>query len=392
MNDYNLFDNRKINSIDFHSVVEYFLKNTINLEKILRTAKPGADAKPITDKDKQKWNDELSSYIESFKNLSKKNNLQKDAVLTNQNGTYFFPKLLQGKHKRMEDSDFVRIYIGLHSSNLIPFFKMFDDLLTGEDVSYSYKFFSVDNNSSDRAVIFINNDSVFKVLEAIEQIKESKPYLFEGAVNKYFTAKVCNGVGLSGDLGYTFTETLTRIMSTFFSKVMQQYPLMESEKIDDVILKALQEALEDSIAIKNGFDFNELYENEQFYLQQVRPILYEKLKDFISMKSGMVIMGRMINTTKGKGFPIYINLVNAFISTLTKEQQTDIRNKLTDYNLFFDLMPETVDELKKRGVKYIQPLSKKNICYFESELKTLQQLFLDYLKQAEEEQSKYLKA
>ncbi len=395
MNDYNMLDNRMLNALDFKAFVETFLKNNDPVEKLLRTPKTGLGIQPITEQDEQKFSAQLDKHINNYKQRAKAKHLPTEAYKRSENGTYFFPKLLENPEsfKQSSEEDFVRIYIGLHSSNLMEFFKTLEDLLTNDDVSFYYKFFSVNNNSADRAVIYLKNDSIFKVLETIETIKETKPRLFKGAVNKYFTAPVCDGVGISGDLRYSFTETFTMIITRYFGKVMQEYKFVKDDKIiDDIIYNALLKSLDDPTIKKKDFYYDKLLDDKEYLIQQIRPMLYQKIEKFVNSPSNRISCSNRVKTKDGKPFPdYYINIISAFIATLPKSQQAEITKKLTDFKYFFAKMPEIISLLKSEGINYIkEPLSKKNVCYFESEYKKLQQLFEEYKTKKEEELNSYL--
>ena len=55
MNDYNIFNNIKSNSMDFESFVNFFLNNGFVLEKALRTPKPSVSNQYVSNQDKQKF-------------------------------------------------------------------------------------------------------------------------------------------------------------------------------------------------------------------------------------------------------------------------------------------------------------------------------------------------
>ena len=392
MNDYNIFNNIKSNSMDFESFVNFFLNNGFVLEKALRTPKPSVSKQCVSNQDKQEFQNGLHKQIEVFKEIARKNGLKKHGCIITENGSYFLPRYLQGKHKKLKDSAFVRIYVGLHPSRMFEFFSMLDDLLSPENFGYYYKFYSIDDSTADRAVIYLENDGLFKTLEAIEKIKESKPYLFQGAVDKYFTTKVCKGIGVSGDLGLTFTETFATMLFEFFRIIMQNYTFDKNKQTDDIIdkitLKHIENLRKDSIQLCPGVDKNFLFNNIDDLLKQVREAIYINFDKIKNGGSYHPILNRGFTLQKEKNVVIYgLNMVNIFIKTLPKQQQYEIINKLTDYSLFVKLMPQIIKNLNR---PYLKELSINNVCYTKTQIETLKQCFKSYIEEKELASKKYL--
>ncbi len=392
MNDYNIFNNIKSNSMDFESFVKLFLNNGFVLEKALRTPKPSVSNQYVSNQDKQEFQNGLHKQIEVFKEIARKNGLKKHGCIITENGSYFLPRYLQEKDKKLKDSDFVRIYVGLHPSRMFEFFSMLDDLLSPENFSYHYKFYAIDDSIADRAIIYSENDGLFKILAAIEAIEESKPYLFQGAVDKYFTTRVCKGIGVSGNLGMSFTDSFALMLSEFFRLIMQDYNFDKNKQTDNIIneitLMHIENLSKDSIQLGPGVDENILYKNIDNLLKQVREVIYINFDKIKNGGSYHPILNRGFTLQKEKNVVIYgLNMVNTFIKILPIYQQNEITNKLTDYSLFLKLMPQIIKNLNR---SYLEELSRYNVCYTKTQFETLKHCFKNYLEEEELASKKYL--
>lgn len=385
MNDYNLFDNRRANAFDFKELMQIFLEGHTKTDKLLRTSKPRPTRREVTSEDVENWEKRIIPFYE-----------QRRAVLeSGADGVYVFPNRFRKTLVSSNDGDgFARIYIGIHTRYLIEFFSMLEDLLAGEDVDYHYKFFEpFEQNSSDRAVIY-TNDGLFKVVEAIEKIKESKPYLFEGAGDKFLTTKVYDGVSIAGDLDSSFTKTFSSLIDIFVRRILQDYQFGGVDKLDSFIQSILFKLKDDPRAVKVfGFNKDELtdYNKLKSYIPKIKEVLAEKMEKFLSGDHfSPSVCNVTIKKPKGiKSSSFFINLVLAFMFTLSKNEQDEIIEKLTNYKLFVQLLPELAKMHQLSKVRQSQ-ISKRNICFFEDELEILKQSYEKFLVEKQKEQDKYL--
>ena len=75
--------------------------------------------------------------------------------------------------------------------------------------------------------------------------------------------------------------------------------------------------------------------------------------------------------------------------TLSKNEQDEIIEKLTNYKLFVQLLQELTKMHQVSRVRQSQ-ISKRNICFFEDELEILKQSYEKFLVEKQKEQDKYL--
>lgn len=380
---FNLFDNRKNNESDFKSFMMNFISNNRTIEKIMRSPKPSNNIQPITAQDKIKFENDANHLIKYFEN--KCSDLQVDAyneqrpiIVNHLNGLYFFPTHLYSS-KTQDKHRFVRIYLGLHTSKFFEFFKEFAKIAKQRDIYYNYKFFNVKNDSCDRAVIYPNNDDFFKAVEIIQEIKNSKPYLFEGAVDKYFTTHICQGVGASSDLGYTLSNSMSEFLAVYISEILRQYQPRKEENRTLFFTQCLKNYYNEN---KEQLDRQGFGNNFDGYLNQ----LNNQFKHFIKTRFDLSCLPFVLTNNDGKQFTpdIKINSVQTWISPMPEQIQKEIIDKLTNYDLFQQMLPSIIRDLPR--VNHDIP-SKQNISFFSEEMKKLEQLKENY-----EEENKNLES
>lgn len=179
----------------------------------------------VTEADVKQYESSLTRFLDEQTQLARANGGDESLVVNRDpNGDFVYPCKINNipyihderETARQEMGGELKIYLGLHPSKIFDFMKIFNSECQKRNLKYIYKFFSA--TSADRVVIYPFANQIFEFADIIEKISSSRPELFEGAADKFFTSKICKGASVAIDPYYAYDS-----FTTFRAKMLENF-------------------------------------------------------------------------------------------------------------------------------------------------------------------------